>query len=111
MTRSSTASITVKAKVRTLSMWFEDAQGNKITEVDSGGTFYICGEFLEDSTPLSNENIHIYQTDSAGNPTDLIATVKTGADGKYSCPTQAPSVSSDTALYFRAYDDEQKPVI
>jgi len=112
MTRSSIRSITVKKeKVKTLSMWFEDAQGNHITEVESGGTFYICGKFLEDSTPLSDENIHIYQTDSAGNPTYFIATVKTDANGKYSCPTQAPSVSSDTVLYFRAYDDEQKPAI
>ena len=111
MTQSSTQSITVRAKVRTLSMWFEDAQGNQITEVASGGTFYICGEFLEDSTPLSNENVHIYQTDSSGNPTNFIATVTTDANGRYSCPTQAPSVSSDTDYYFRAYDDEQKPSI
>jgi len=111
MTKSSTASITVKAKARSLSIWFEDAQGNQITEVSSGGTFYICGEYLEDNTPLSNENIHIYQTDSAGNPTNFIATVRTDANGKYSCPTAAPSVSSDTDLYFRAYDDEQKPAI
>ena len=111
MTQSGTQSITVKAKARTLSIWFEDAQGNQITEVASGGTFYICGEFLEDSTPLSNENVHIYQTDSDGNPTNFIATVTTDANGKYSCPTQAPSVSSDTDYYFRAYDDEQKPSI
>ena len=112
MTRSSTASITVKKKkVKTLSMWFEDAQGNHNTEVESGGTFYIVGEYLENGTPLSNEKIHIYLTDSAGNPTDFIATVRTDANGRYSCPTQAPSVSSDTDLYFRAYDDEQKPAI
>jgi len=101
----------VRAKVRTLTLWFEDEEGNKISEVVSGGTFYICGEFLEDSTPLSGENIHIYQTDSSGNPTNFIATVKTDTNGKFSCPTEAPSVSSDTDLYFGAYDDEQKPSI
>jgi len=110
MTSSGTASITVRAKARSLSIWFEDAQGNHITEVLEGETFYICGEYTEDGTPLSNENIHIYETDSAGNPTDFLATVKTDASGKYSCPTQAPPVTSDT-VYFRAYDDEQKPSI
>ena len=111
MTKSSTASITVRARARSLSIWFEDAQGNRITEVNSGGTFYICGEYLEDNTPLGNENIYIYQTDSAGNPTYFVGKVTTDANGKYSCPTQAPTVDSDTDLYFRAYDDEQKPAI
>ena len=109
MAKSSTASITVKAKARSLSMWFEDSQGNRITEVTEGETFYICGEYLEDSTPLSNENIHIYETDSAGSPTRFIATVKTDTTGKYSCSAEAPSVDEDTIYYFRAYDDEQKP--
>jgi len=111
MTVSRTASITVKAKARSLSIWFEDSQGNQITEVTEGETFYICGEYLEDSTPLSDENIHIYETDSAGNPSRFVATVKTDATGKYSCPAEAPSVDEDTIYYFRAYDDEQKPAI
>jgi len=111
MTVSRTASITVKAKARSLSIWFEDSQGNQITEVTEGETFYICGEYLEDSTPLSDENIHIYETDSAGNPTRFVATVKTDTTGKYSCSVQAPSVDEDTIYYFRAYDDEQKPAI
>jgi len=111
MTSSRTASITVRARGKTLTLWFEDAQGNHITEVLEGEIFYICGEFLEDGAPLSNEDIHIYLTDSAGNPTDFLATVTTDANGRYSCPTQAPSVTSDTIYYFRAYDDEQKPLI
>jgi len=111
MTSSRTASITVRAKEKSLTLWFEDAQGNQITEVLEGETFYICGEYSEDGTPLSNENIHIYVTDSSGNPTDFLATVRTDANGRYSCPTQAPSVTSDTVYYFRAYDDEQKPSI
>ena len=109
MTSSRTASITVRAGAKTLTMWFEDAQGNQITEVASGGMFYICGEYLENGSPLSSEYIHIYQTDSVGNPTDFLATVTTDANGRYSCPTLAPTVSSDTVIYFRAYDDEQKP--
>lgn len=111
MTVSRTALITVRAKARSLSIWFEDAEGNQITEVTGGETFYICGEYLEDSTPLSDENIHIYVTDSAGNPTQFLATVKTDTTGKYSCPAEAPSVDEDTIYYFRAYDDEQKPAI
>ena len=109
MTSSRIASITVKAKARSLSIWFEDAEGNHIIEVLEGETFYICGEYTENGTPLSNENIHIYVTDSSGNPTEFLATVRTDANGRYSCPTQAPSVTSDTVYYFRAYDDEQRP--
>ena len=109
MTQSSTQSITVKAKARTLSMWFEDAQGNQITEVASGGTFYICGEFLEDSTPLSGEVIHIFETDSGGNPQTKLGSATTGVDGTFSLQVVAPTVTSDTDYYYRAYDDEQTP--
>ena len=109
MTVSSTVSITVKAKVRALSIWFEDDQGNQITEVMSGETFYICGYLEEDSTPLSGETIHIFEVDSSGNPQTKLGTATTGTDGTFSLEVTAPTVTSDTDYYYRAYDDEQTP--
>ena len=109
MTVSSTVSITVRAKARTLSIWFEDDQGNQITEVVSGETFYICGYLEEDGTPLSGETIHIFETDSNGNPQTKLGTAVTGADGTFSLAVTAPTVTSDTDYYYRAYDNEQTP--
>ena len=109
MTVSNTASVTVKAKARTLSIWFEDDQGNQITEVTSGETFYICGEYLENSTPLSGETIHIFEVDEYGSPQTKVGTATTGTDGTFSLQVIAPTVTSDTDYYYRAYDDEQTP--
>ena len=67
--------------------------------------YYVYG-IVKDSNDSPVNGATVRAITSSGYLSDT-----TDANGKYSCPTQAPSVSSDTDYYFRAYDDEQKPSI
>ena len=109
-TASPVISITIKAAVpaRTFTnMHFEDSAGNTVTEVMSGDNFYVCGRLIEDTTGVSGAIIYTYVTDSAGSVVGDEKTCVTDSNGNFKCGPYSYSVSADTVMYFRAFDEKQ----
>ena len=91
---------------------YENTAGNTITQIDEGKSFYGVGYYKKNTTPIANATVWLYQTDSAGTPVTphVRKSGTTDSVGKYSIgPFVAPDVTADTTIYFKAYDDAQKP--
>ena len=111
MTKSGVKSITVEPAEESLTIdHFEDAAGNTITTIEENKVFYIVGYYKKDDEPMANKTVYVYQTDVSGNP-DLTTETSdtTDSTGKFTVSYTAPSVTTSTELYFRAYSADQKP--
>jgi hypothetical protein len=113
MVKSDVKSILVKpVLVKTVTLdRFEDSAGNTITQINEGATFYAVGYYKQDSTPIGSALIWVYRTNSAGTPVTPYERNSgyTDSTGKYRISFVAIDVTVDTAVYFSAYDDAQKP--
>ncbi len=112
MTKSDVKSLDVKhVPEKSLDLHYEQPLGTTVTEVDEETDFFCVGYYKENSDPIINATIWCYQTDEDGNPVSPIVSDSdtTNSNGKYEIEFSAPDISSDTTIYFRAYDSAQKP--
>lgn len=114
MTKSNVVALTVNPVVEEKSITidhFEDAGGNAITSITEGKTFNVIGYFKQNSTPLPNERVWVYRTNSEGVPNTPYErnSSNTDSSGKYAIGFTAMDVTESTLVHFRAYDDAQKP--
>ena len=112
MTQSSVVGLTVKVVLeKSLDLHFEQPLGTVVTSINEQTQFHAVGHFRQDGTGIPNATVLVYQVDAAGNPVSPVVrnSDTTGADGKYEILFTAPDVVANETIYFKAYDDAQKP--
>ena len=112
MTQSSVVGLTVSVVLeKSLDLHFEQPLGTVITGINEQSEFYAVGHFRQNGTDIPNATVWVYQVDVAGNPVSPVVrnSDTTDTSGKYEILFTAPDVTANETIYFKAYDDAQKP--
>ena len=112
MTQSSVVGLTVSVVLeKSLDLHFEHPLGTVVTNINEQTQFYAVGHFRQDGGSIPNATVWVYQVDMAGNPVSPVVrnSDTTDTNGKYEILFTAPDVKVDETMYFKAYDDAQKP--
>lgn len=90
---------------------FKDEDGDAITSITEKKPFWVIGYLKQNGTAIPNIEVWVYRTDSAGNPITPFErnSGNTNEVGRYVIGFVAVDVTESTPVYFRAYDDVQKP--
>jgi len=112
MTQSGVAELTVKVVLeKSLDLHFEQPLGTTVTSINEQTEFYAVGHFKENGNVIPNETITVYETDEEGTPVtpEVSNSGTTDTNGKYEIPFTAEDVTENVTIFFKAYDDAQKP--
>ena len=110
MTQSNVAQLTVKAiLIKSLDLHFEQPLGTTVTSVYVQTQFFFVGYYKENGNPIPYQRIYIYQVDSVGANPIYVGVDYTDTNGRYALAEVLQTEAPNEMLYFRAYDDEDKP--